>query len=183
MPEIVKNYCVALKLMVRGKMPDTYQTADHILGEGFSDFVKGALSVTELESYVTSIMIELARKIDSKVDQCSTRDQDVVIAKAKQYMKDHLNEKISLKMISEHVYLSDTYFSFLFKKVVGITYMEYLQKLRMKEAKRLLHSTTYKVYEVAEMIGYSDYKYFSIQFKKYVAMSPKEYRKLSVKEH
>jgi two-component system response regulator YesN len=79
-------------------------------------------------------------------------------------------------MISEHVYLSETYFSFLFKKVTGVTYIDYIQKLRMKEAKKLLVNTTFKIYRVAEMIGYSDYKYFSVQFKKYAAMTPKEYR-------
>ncbi|MNF11017.1 Xylose operon regulatory protein [compost metagenome] len=46
----------------------------------------------------------------------------------------------------------------------------------MQEAKKLLVNTNYKVYKIAEMIGYSDYKYFSVQFKKYVALTPKEYR-------
>lgn len=101
-----------------------------------------------------------------------------MIEKAKHYIAEHLSEKITLRMISEHVYLSETYFSFLFKKVTGVTYMDYIQDVRMQEAKKLLTDTNHKVYKVAELIGYSDYKYFSLQFKKYVNMTPKEYRNL-----
>ena len=55
-------------------------------------------------------------------------------------------------------------------------YMEYLTGIRMEKAKELLGTTTKKVYEIAGDVGYSDYKYFTAQFKKYTGMSPKDYR-------
>ncbi|ROR30452.1 AraC family two component transcriptional regulator [Mobilisporobacter senegalensis] len=176
LPEIVKNYCVALKLMVQSKITNSYEVLEKIIGDEYNDFVKEALNVKELEAYIVNVMVALAKEIDQTVDPLEIKEQHKVIDKAKAYIAAHLSEKITLKMISENVYLSETYFSFLFKKITGVTYIDYIQKLRMQEAKKLLVNTNYKVYKVAELIGYSDYKYFSVQFKKYVALTPKEYR-------
>ncbi|MDF2804449.1 MAG: response regulator [Anaerocolumna sp.] len=176
LPEIVKNYCIALKLMIQSKITNSYEVMEKVIGDGYSDFVREALTVKELKTYIIDVMTALAREIDETIDSSEINEQRMVVDKAESYILAHLNEKITLKMISEHVYLSETYFSFLFKKVTGVTYIDYIQKLRMKEAKKLLVNTTFKIYRVAEMIGYSDYKYFSVQFKKYVAMTPKEYR-------
>lgn len=176
LPEIVKNYCITLKLMIQSKITNNYEVLERIIGDEYNDFVKEAINVKELEAYIVNVMVELAKEVDQTIDPLEVKDQHVAIDKAKEYMETHLSEKITLKMISENVYLSETYFSFLFKKITGITYIDYIQKLRMQEAKRLLVNTKYKVYKIAELIGYSDYKYFSVQFKKYVALTPKEYR-------
>lgn len=176
LPEIVKNYCITLKLMVQSKITTSYEVIEKVIGEGYNEFVKEALSVKDLEAYVVDVMVALALEIDSTIDSGSITEQRLVIDKAKAYIKEHLSEKINLNMISDYVYLSETYFSFLFKKVTGVTYIDYIQKLRMNEAKRLLVNTTYKIYEIAELIGYSDYKYFSVQFRKYVSVTPKVYR-------
>ncbi len=176
LPEIVKNYCIALKLMVQSKIMYSNGIAETIIGDEYNEFVKEALTVKELETYIVNIMVGLAKEIDATIDPLDVKEQRMVIEKAKTYIASCLSEKITLKMISEYVYLSETYFSFLFKKVTGITYIDYIQKLRMQEAKKLLVNSNYKVYKIAEMIGYSDYKYFSVQFKKYVALTPKEYR-------
>lgn len=176
LPEIVKNYCIALKLMVQSKIMNSNGIAETIIGDEYNEFVKEALTVKELETYIINVMVGLAKEIDATIDPLDVKEQRMVIEKAKAYIATCLSEKITLKMISEYVYLSETYFSFLFKKVTGITYIDYIQKLRMQEAKKLLVNSNYKVYKIAEMIGYSDYKYFSVQFKKYVALTPKEYR-------
>ena len=57
-----------------------------------------------------------------------------------------------------------------------MTYIDYIQYIRMEEAKKLLALPHLKIYEVAEKIGYGDYKYFAIQFRKRVGVTPKEYR-------
>lgn len=176
LPEIVKNYCITLKLMIQSKITNNYEGLARIIGDEYNDFVKEAINVKELESFIVNVMVALAKEVDQTIDPLEIKDQHVAIDKAKEYIEVHLSEKITLKMISENVYLSETYFSYLFKKITGITYIDYIQKLRMLEAKKLLVNTKYKVYKIAEMIGYSDYKYFSVQFKKYVALTPKEYR-------
>ena len=177
LPEIVKNYCVALILMIQSSINIPSEELEETIGTEYNEFVKEALTVKELETHVIQAMVKLAKKMSQVVEQEDIDEQHVTIDQAKQFMQDHLSEKINLKDISEHVYLSETYFSFFFKKVTGMTYIDYIQKLRMNKAKEILLETNCKIYEVAEQIGYNDYKYFSAQFKKYVAMTPKEYRK------
>jgi two-component system response regulator YesN len=79
-------------------------------------------------------------------------------------------------MIGQHVHLSPSYISFLFKEVTGETYTEYLKYIRIQNAKALLKHVNLKIYEIAERVGYNDYKYFTLQFKKITGMSPTEYR-------
>ena len=73
-------------------------------------------------------------------------------------------------------YLSPAYLSFSFKEVVGVNFNEYLTNVRMEHAKALLASRQYRVYEVCEMVGYHDKKYFSDLFKRHTGVFPKEWR-------
>jgi two-component system response regulator YesN len=88
------------------------------------------------------------------------------LVKALEYIGKHYKEDLSLEKIAAIVSLSPNYFSHLFKKSRGESFTEYLNKLRMQEAKKILSTGLYKVYQVADMVGYLDYKYFSSVFKK-----------------
>lgn len=89
------------------------------------------------------------------------------------YMKD-----ISLKTISDEVYLNPWYFSTQFKKYMGVTFSDYLNQARMRKAKEFLKQKDLKIYQVAEMVGFQDAAYFSTVFKSVESMSPKEYKNL-----
>ncbi|MFE5320029.1 response regulator [Paenibacillus sp. NPDC056579] len=99
-----------------------------------------------------------------------------IIEKAVEYMKQHFTKAISLQDVADHVSVSKNYFSEMFKKVTGQNFIDYLIHLRLKRSSALLQTTTLKVYEVAEMSGFNDVKYFSKLFKKMMKMSPAEYR-------
>ena len=71
------------------------------------------------------------------------------------------------------------YFSHLFKKEFGITFSEYLNWVRINEAKNLFKNTTLLGYEIAERVGFQDYKYFTQVFKKIEGCVPSEFRKSS----
>ncbi|MNJ25671.1 HTH-type transcriptional activator Btr [compost metagenome] len=68
----------------------------------------------------------------------------------------------------------------MFKSETGESYLEFLTKVRMEEAKRLLKDSDLKAYEIAELVGYSDQRYFSQVFRKHTGMKPTDYRKASV---
>ncbi len=82
----------------------------------------------------------------------------------------------SLSNIAAHVGLSEKYLNSLFKEVTGITVYASLIRLRMDEAARLLKDPNIRVYEVCEMIGYSDQDHFRESFKKQFSLTPSEYR-------
>ncbi len=77
--------------------------------------------------------------------------------------------------ISAQVYLAPTYLCTLFKEETGSTINAYLTHQRMLYAARLLSTGRYRVYELARRLGYSDVKYFSSLFKRYLGQSPSRY--------
>jgi two-component system response regulator YesN len=79
--------------------------------------------------------------------------------------------------VADIVHLSKNYFSFLFKKQTGLTFIDYLIELRIREAKRLLVQNEKRIYEVAALSGFKDVKYFGKMFKKGTGLTPLEYRK------
>ncbi|MEK5061782.1 hypothetical protein BK126_24730 [Paenibacillus sp. FSL H7-0326] len=101
-----------------------------------------------------------------------------IVAQAVSYIETHFRKSISLQEVASHVSVSRNYFSEMFKRVTGHTFIDYLIHLRLGHAKQLLGSSSLKVYEVAEMSGFNDVKHFSKQFKKWVGMSPAEYQGL-----
>lgn len=97
--------------------------------------------------------------------------------KAKGYICEHMADEISLHAVANFIDLSPNYFTTLFKEYTGETFMDYVIRVRIDKAKELLTTGQFKVYEVANNVGYSDARYFSEIFKKWVGMAPAEYIK------
>ncbi len=93
----------------------------------------------------------------------------------------HYMEKITLDHIAQELDISKGYFCNVFKKDMGKSFIEYLTMYRIKTAKTLLSETDKKIYEISQLVGYDNYQYFSLLFKKTVKMWPVEYRKISRK--
>ncbi|WP_308639874.1 response regulator [Paenibacillus silvisoli] len=87
------------------------------------------------------------------------------------YMKD-----LTLKEVADAVYLNVWYFSSQFKKYTHASFSEYLNLIRIRNAKEFLRQKDLKVYQVAEMVGFQDAAYFSTVFKALERMSPKEFQ-------
>lgn len=86
------------------------------------------------------------------------------------------DRRLSIKWLAEKVYLTPTYLSWLFKRQMGKTIGEYLTSVRMEQAKELLRDQQFKLYHVAEQVGYEDAGYFGKIFKKQTGLTPSEYR-------
>ena len=101
-----------------------------------------------------------------------------VIVRAKRYMADHYVDcDLSLSKVAEHVGLNEKYFTNRFTKETGENFSSYLTALRMQKAKELLKTTTFKVYEISEMVGYHNVEHFNRMFKKLNGITPARYRK------
>lgn len=90
--------------------------------------------------------------------------------------KNYSNETLSVKDISEHVYLSSTYVCTIFKNETGKTLNQYLTEFRIEKAKNMLKDPRFKITDISSKVGYSDSNYFGKIFKKSVGLSPSEYR-------
>ena len=87
--------------------------------------------------------------------------------------KNYGNPSLSLNDVCEHLNISTSRFSSVFKEATGKTFTEALNGIRMDRAKQLLRETSLKNYEIAEKVGFSDPHYFSIAFKKSTGLTPK----------
>lgn len=100
-----------------------------------------------------------------------------VVEEATVFIHENLyDSKLSLKMISASVFSNESYLSRVFKKEMGVSLIEYITQKRIEESIRLLDTTDYKAYEIAEKIGFRDPHYFSICFKRYTGKTIKEYK-------
>ncbi len=103
--------------------------------------------------------------------------QSPYITEALEYIKTHFTKNINMAIVANQVSVNYTWFSEKFKEGTGVNFNEYLKRIRMEEAKKLLKTGLYKVYEVAQRSGFSDVKYFMKQFREETGMSPTEWSK------
>mgnify|MGYP000079580958 CR=1 FL=1 len=115
---------------------------------------------------------------DVEEDENDNEDDKVrfLTGQAIKYIKDNYSSKLDLQTVADHLYISSWYLCKILKKEVGNSFIELLNEVRIQEAKNLLTTTNHKVYEITEMVGYSDTPYFSKTFKKHVGITPNQYR-------
>jgi len=90
-------------------------------------------------------------------------------------LRNFKNPEITVGQIAKQSFVSEVYFRKIFKKEYGISPRKYIVSLRIQNAKALIDAGYFSLQEVAYLSGYSDYKYFSVEFKRVMGVSPSEY--------
>ncbi len=103
-------------------------------------------------------------------------DQSGYADMAAELIHRYYSEEISLQSVAGQINVHPSYLSRVFKQEKGENFVAYLTRIRMERAKSYLESRSYKVYEIADKVGYHNYTYFSKLFKKVVGVTPEEYR-------
>ncbi len=130
-----------------------------------------------LEMYHNNLILTFDRLFDVLADDAETKS-DLVLRKALKYIKENYDQPLNAEILAELVNLSPVYFSYLFKKNIGINMIDYITGYRMEQAKKLLFETSLPIGEVACSVGFQDQRYFSKRFKQFVGQTPTEYRKM-----
>lgn len=110
------------------------------------------------------------------------KGSDWLIERAEQYIKSYYTSPIKAQEVADVINISPNYFSSLFKQKTGKSFNEYVNNLRVEAAKQLLGETPFNVNEIAEKVGYREYKYFVDVFKKFTGYTPTKYRILTANE-
>ena len=102
--------------------------------------------------------------------------RSLIVGKAKAMIdKEYAKSELSLAVVANQLNISYGYLSTIFTKSVGYSFKTYLVEVRMEKARQLLLSRTYRIYEIAEMVGYKNPRYFTDAFKRYYNYSPMDY--------
>jgi two-component system response regulator YesN len=103
--------------------------------------------------------------------------RSTVVAQAKEFVESNYMKDISLQDVADAVCLSSVYFSRVFKEVEQVSFIKYLNTLRIDRALEMLRKTHLPSKQIASMVGYSSLSYFSKTFKKFTGRTPTEYRR------
>lgn len=165
------------------KVIRSYQIdADEIFGHDFdgSFHLSQFESPDELENWFADICLRISSLIRRERSNSSRATAD----RAKEFIAENFaNFDISVEMLCDHLHVSPAYFSTLFKKETGMSFVAYLTDVRMQEAIKLLSTTEDKTYEISLKVGYAEPNYFSYVFKKQFGMSPTKYRSSKETNH
>lgn len=121
-----------------------------------------------------------------QVKETLEKRQEVKVDKhvelAQKYIREHCREKITLGQVAEALNISQGHLSSTFKKTVGQTFTDYVNQVKVEQAKELIETHQYMMYEISDMLGFDTQYYFSTVFKKMTGFSPREYESMVVKE-
>lgn len=170
---------LSLNLILTGirKMPFMQFQLNEYLGRNILSLESIAKfqTIEQLKNWI----INMIKSMNELMLKENIPEKQDVVAKAKEYIDRNFNKKISLNDISERFYINPYYFSQLFKRKTGETYLDYITGLRVKRAARLLEETDLNIYEICEMVGYSDTNHFNKIFERRMGLKPSEYKKSS----
>lgn len=132
-------------------------------------------TLTDLELWIKSIFNKVLYALET---QRSSKYKNIVTAGI-EYVKNHYKENIMVTDVANYVFVTPNYFSKVFKEETGENFTEWLGKYRIECAKQLMtRQPNMKNYQVAEEVGFSDYKYFTYIFKKHTGYTPNTYKQL-----
>lgn len=125
---------------------------------------------------IMNIVLTAAKSISESIRGRREENKFRALSDAKRYIAQHYAEAdLCLGKVAEYVNLSPSYVSQLFKRIDDSTFTEYLNRIRVEQAKRLLSTTHMRVYEVADAVGYQSSKYFFQLFKQITGKRPREF--------
>lgn len=111
-----------------------------------------------------------------KVQRIAAKKNVNIILDIEKYIVANFNRDVKLQEIADHFYISREYVSRKFKQEFNVNISDFIVQIRMEKAKSLLVNRMLKIYDIANMVGYQDDKYFRKVFKKLVGITPNKYR-------
>lgn len=117
---------------------------------------------------------KMQRRITEEFDDYKNKEK---INNAIKYIKENYKSDLNMAVVSNSISMNYSLFSLNFKQYTGMNFVNYLKKIRIDEAKKLLEETDEKVIHISQMIGYENEKHFMKIFKSISGVSPSEYRK------
>ncbi len=174
--EGIKITVLALILAIANTFSQDNASFSEVFGQQ-NNYMEKVGRIGEVRSMKLWLTNYCAWILDYSAAKLKVSETDVIV-RAKRYIAEHCEESsLTLTEVAEYVGLNEKYFTNRFTKETGETFSAYLTALRMQKAKELLKTTTFKIYEISEMVGYRNVEHFNRVFKKENNITPAQYRK------
>lgn len=157
---------------------DDFSYARRAIQCGAFDYLLKPVEAANMRECLQKWMIHKEKEphvkpVDNRIDM----NEISPIEQVTRHIDSMLIPELTLTEAAAMVHLNPSYFCKLFKQQTHMNFTDYLTKVRMKEATRLLEKTSLRISEISERLGYADLAYFSNTFKKTIGSTPSEYRK------
>ena len=156
---------------------EEYEKVEHLFKELIlqqeNDKLYSRLKEKALLTEIISYYVEKANVENFKFSKFSSMEK---LNNVLRYVQEHISEDITVEMLASFVHFHPNYFTKVFKKYMGISPIQYINKIRFEMAKYLLKTSDLQVNEIASKTGFCDIYYFSKAFKHYSGYSPSDFR-------
>lgn len=157
----------------------SFEYAREALDYGVRNYIVKSTRYDDLIEIFTNLREELDQKASSPQQQAALPDEPCIDNHVIRQVIEAIDQNIShasLQYLADLVQVNPVYLSHFFKEKTGMNFSDYILKKKMEMAVSLLKNTNSTIYEISEMVGYSNDKNFSRAFKKYFGVSPTSYR-------
>lgn len=170
--EQIKVMCIKIFLDLKEKLNSDY-VLNEIVIKPKEEIIENIYSKISLKNII-DYLIENFNNVANQIGGTSSEN---IIKRVINYMNTNYYKDLKLEILAEIFNYNSAYLGKLFKANVGESFNTYLDKIRIEKAKYLLVEEKLKVYQVCERVGYKNIDYFHSKFKKYVGISPLNYKK------
>ncbi|RAV05085.1 helix-turn-helix domain-containing protein [Paenibacillus sp. YN15] len=171
-PDTVKDWAMKLMLDLKLKLQSMQMFRNHFSVEILHRELLEIDTLEEMELWMIHFF-ESSLVVAGEVKELSKRTE---VLDACQYVTLNLNRRITLDEVAEHLFMNPSYFSRLFRKETGETFIEYVNRMKVERAKELLDQTSLSVAKIGETLGYDNHSYFIKMFRSVAGTTPQEYR-------
>ncbi|WP_461206573.1 response regulator transcription factor [Clostridium sp. DL1XJH146] len=169
--DIVKNIVIELMVLI-----NMVAYRHGLIIEEYADlsYIDELKQIKEYYNLKNRCIIK-AKKIAKEINLEKENKVSNEILEAVEYIKNNYNKELHLKDVADVVAISPQYFCKVFKEELGVNFIDYLTRVRIEQAKKMLNEDNLSIKEICFKIGYNDPNYFSRLFKRIVGVSPKEF--------
>ncbi|SDJ37286.1 helix-turn-helix domain-containing protein [Salimicrobium halophilum] len=171
-PSIVKDWSVKLVLDIKHRLQALPHFEDTTIVSMTDKLVNQAYSL----DYLEELMVGICRQLMVHTKDMKHMPENTDVASALKYVQINIHKKITLSEVATHLHLNPSYFSRVFKKVTGETFIEHVIRVKMERAQELLSKTNKSVDEISVDLGYESKSYFLKTFKKSYGVPPSSFR-------
>lgn len=136
--------------------------------------VLNSTSINDLREKMKDVIVKYIISLEEFQNKKKSQTMEVIV----DYIGKNLRNGVTVNELADVVYMNPSYLSVLFKKEMGETITEYINRVRIDKAKKMLQQVNFKIYDIAQELGYQNPSYFAFQFKKSTGYTPAEYRRV-----